>query len=85
MTGRGEGGDGAAGYDPGMSARPTPPRVSTVGYAMGTGAAVMALAAPVLHFAYPDVSDWIHFIGTFVTGGILGAVLAALRAPRLGE
>lgn len=60
------------------------PRASVVGYAVGTGAAVMALAAPVLHFAFPAVADWIHFGGSFLLGAAAGALAARLRTPYLG-
>lgn len=59
------------------------PRLSVPGYAAGFGLALMALAGTTLHFAYPEVSDVLHFGGSFVVGAAIGAGWARLRGVSL--
>jgi hypothetical protein len=65
---------------------PSPaPRVSPIGYGLGFGAAFAAVVGTVLHFAYPDVPDWLSIGGAFVVGAAIGAVWARMRGVDLGE
>lgn len=65
---------------------PSPaPRVSPIGYGLGFGAAFAAVVGTVLHFAYPDVPDWLSIGGAFVVGAVIGAVWARLRGVDLGS
>lgn len=56
------------------------PRVSIVGYAVGTGVSVMAILGSVAHFAFPESPDWAMFLGGF----LLGAAIGAWRARAVG-
>lgn len=60
-------------------------RVDVVGYAAGFGVAFMTLAGSVLHFAFPGTPDLLHFGGTFVLGGVVGALWARTREVSLRE
>lgn len=69
--------------DTGAPRRHEAHRVSVVGYAAGFGAAIMTLAGTVLHFAFPDTPDLLHFGGTFLLGGVVGALWARAREVSL--
>lgn len=65
-----------------MSERPVRNGTTLAGYVVGMGMVAVAVLGVPLQFAYPDVSNWLIYLGAFAVGGVVGAVLGATRGVR---
>jgi hypothetical protein len=61
------------------------PRISVLGYAIGTGLTIMAMVGAFVHFAFADAPDWAMFAAAFVAGAGAGAWRARAGGLRHGE